>query len=75
MEETNNKKKKVITIVISIIIILVLALAISYAYFSTELNGTDQIVKVGTLDLVLDETSEGITLDNAVGISDSEGYL
>ena len=73
MEETNNKKKKVITIVISIIIILVLALAISYAYFSTQLTGSDQIVKVGTLDLVLDETSEGITLDNAVGISDSEG--
>ncbi len=73
MEETNNKKKKVITIVISIIIILVLALAISYAYFSTELNGTDQIVKVGELELILDETSEGISLDNVVGISDSEG--
>ena len=25
------------------------------------------------MDLVLDETSEGITLDNAIGISDSEG--
>ena len=73
MKETNNKKKKVITIVISIIIILILALAISYAYFSTELNGTDQIVKVGELELVLDETSEGISLDNAIGISDSEG--
>ena len=73
MEKDNNKKKKVIIIVISIIIILVLALAISYAYFSTQLSGSDQIVKVGTLDLVLDETSEGITLDNAVGISDSEG--
>ena len=73
MEETNNKKKKVITIVISIIIILVLALAISYAYFSTQLSGSDQIVKVGELELVLDETSEGITLDNAIGISDSEG--
>ena len=70
MEKDN---KKIITIVMSIIIILVLVLAISYAYFSTELNGTDQMVKVGTLDLVLDETSEGITLDNAVGISDSEG--
>ncbi len=68
MEKDN---KKIITIVMSIIIILVLA--ISYAYFSTELNGTDQIVKVGTLDLVLDEISEGISLDNAVGISDSEG--
>ena len=73
MEETNNKKKKVITIVISIIIILVLALAISYAYFSTQLSGSDQIVKVGELELVLDETSEGITLDNAIGISDSDG--
>ena len=73
MEKDNNKKKKVIIIVISIIIILVLALAISYAYFSTQLSGSDQIVKVGTLDLVLDETSEGITLDNAVGLTDSEG--
>ena len=73
MEETNNKKKQVITIVISIVIILVLALAISYAYFSTQLYGTDQIVKVGELELVLDETSEGISLDNAIGISDSKG--
>ena len=68
-----NKNKKVAIIVISIIIILVLALAISYAYFRTELFGSEEIVKVGTLDLVLDETSEGISLDNAVGISDSEG--
>ena len=73
MEETNNKKKKVITIVISIVIILILALAISYAFFSTQLSGTDQIVKVGELELVLDETSEGISLDNAIGISDSKG--
>ena len=73
MEKTNNKKKKIITIVISIIIILALGLAISYAYFSTQLSGSDQIVKVGKLELVLDETSEGITLDNAVGISDSKG--
>ena len=73
MGETNNKKKKVITIVISIVIILILALAISYAFFSTQLSGTDQIVKVGELELVLDETSEGISLDNAIGISDSKG--
>ena len=69
----DNKKKKAITIVISILIVLVLVLAISYAFFSTQLNGTDQIVKVGELELVLDETSEGISLDNAIGISDSKG--
>ena len=71
--EKDNKKKKIITLVISILIILILILAISYAYFSTRLNGSDQIVKVGELELVLDETSEGITLDNAIGLSDEDG--
>ena len=71
--EKDNKKKKIITLVISILIILILVLAISYAYFSTKLNGSDQIVKVGELELVLNETSEGITLDNAIGLSDEDG--
>ena len=69
----DNKKKKVVTIVVSILIVLMLVLATSYAYFSTQLAGKDQIVKVGQLELVLNETSEGITLDNAIGISDEEG--
>ena len=68
-----NRKKKITVIIISILIILILVLAISFAFFSTQLNGTDQIVKVGTLDLVLDETSEGISLDNAIGLSDDKG--
>ena len=69
----DNKKKKIITIVISIIIIILLVLAISYAFFSTQLNGNDNIVQVGELELILNETSEGISLDNAIGISDEEG--
>ncbi len=68
-----DKKKKVTVIIISILIILILLLALTYAYFSTQLSGKDQIVKVGELELVLDETSEGISLDNAVGIGDSKG--
>ena len=68
-----KKNKKATVIIISIFIVLILAILISYAYFTTELNGSNQIVKVGTLDLVLDETSEGISLDNAIGINDSEG--
>ena len=67
------KKKKVTVIVISILIILILLLAITYAFFSTQLSGTEGIVKVGELELVLNETSEGIKLDNAIGLSDSEG--
>ncbi len=68
-----DKKKKVTAIIISILIVLILLLAIAYAYFSTQLSGTDQIVKVGELELVLDETSEGISLDSAIGISDKKG--
>ena len=68
-----DKKKKITVIIISILIVLILLLALTYAYFSTQLSGKDQIVKVGELELVLDETSEGISLDNAVGISDSKG--
>ncbi len=68
-----DKKKKITVIIISILIVLILLLALTYAYFSTQLFGKDQIVKVGELELVLDETSEGISLDNAVGISDSKG--
>ena len=68
-----KKNKRATVIIISIFIVVILAILISYAYFSTQLSGTDQIVKVGELELVLDETSEGISLDNAIGISDSEG--
>ena len=73
MVNIDDKKKKIITIVISILIIIILIMALSYAFFRTQLSGTDQVVKVGTLDLVLDETSEGISLDNAIGISDNKG--
>ncbi len=69
----DKRNKKVMVIIISILIVLILLLALTYAYFTTELFGSEEIVKVGTLDLVLDETSEGISLDNAIGISDSEG--
>ena len=68
-----KKNKKVTVIIISVLIVLILLLAITFAFFRTELFGSDQVVKVGTLDLVLDETSEGISLDSAVGLSDSDG--
>ena len=69
---SDKKNKKITVIIISIFIVLILLLVLTYAYFRTELLGSEEIVKVGTLDLVLDETSEGISLDNAIGISDSE---
>ncbi len=68
-----SKNKKITAIVISIIIIIILVIAISYAFFRTELTGKEGIVKIGELELVLNETSEGISLDKAIGLSDSEG--
>ena len=73
MEKDNNKNKRVIVIVISILLIIILVLGLTFAYLRTELSGSEQIVKVGTLDLILDETSEGISLDNAIGLSDNKG--
>ena len=70
---SDKKNKKITVIIISILIIIILALVLTFAYLRTELRGSDEIVKVGTLDLILNETSEGITLNNAFGISDSEG--
>ena len=67
------KNKKVTVNIISILIILILLLVLSYAFFKTQLSGTEGVVKVGELELVLNETSEGIKLDNAIGLSDSEG--
>ena len=69
----NKKNNKVTVIIISILIIIILVLGLTFAYLRTELSGSEQIVKVGTLDLILNETSEGISLDNAIGLSDSKG--
>ena len=69
----NKKNKNVIVIIISILIVIILVLCLTFAYLRTKLSGSEQIVKVGTLDLVLNETSEGISLNNAIGLSDSKG--
>ncbi len=48
-----NKNKKAMVIIISMLIVKILLLALTYAYFRTELFGGEEIVEVGTLDLVL----------------------
>ena len=68
-----KKKNKVIVLLISILIIIILAIILSYALFSTTLSGNENIVRVGTLDLILNETSEGLNLSDVVGVSDEEG--
>ena len=58
-----------------LILVFCVILGISYAYLSISLTSNkENIVKVGDLNLVLDETSSnGITLENGVAITDEEG--
>ena len=44
----------ILEVLLSILIVLILVLAVSYAYFSTQLSGRDQALRVGELELVLD---------------------
>ena len=68
-----NRKKLIIASVILIAVVIVVG--ISYAWLSITLTGQKtNVIKVGNLDLVLDETtSNGITMENGVAITDEEG--
>lgn len=69
---TKRKENKRVGILIAIILIALVAIVgTSYAFFTTTLNGTkDNTIEVGTLVLDLKDTSEGITLQNAVPVTE-----
>ena len=68
-----NRKKLIIASVILIAVVIVVG--ISYAWLSITLTGQKtNVIKVGNLDLVLDESSSnGITITNGMAITDQEG--
>ena len=74
MEKLQKNRRKIILTLCIVGIILIVS-GISYAYLSVNLSGgKENIVKVGDLNLILDETSSnGITLENGVAITDEEG--
>ena len=74
MEKLQKNRRKIILTLCIVGIILIVS-GISYAYLSVSLRGDkENIVKVGDLNLILDETSSnGITLENGVAITDEEG--
>ena len=73
MDKQEKKKRKIL--IGTLILVLCVVLGISYAYLSISLTSSkENLVKVGDLNLVLDETSSnGITLENGVAITDEEG--
>ena len=67
----NNKK----LLIIVLVLILVLVIGTTYAWLRlTKNSNTVNKITAGNLELVLDDTtSEGIKLEKAVPISDTEG--
>ena len=71
MKDLIKRNKKILTVAIAIILILLIGIA--YAYLRTTLEGQEEyVIRVGTLDLVLDEGNE-LILEKLIPIEDSEG--
>lgn len=67
------KNKKKISILISVVI-LIGVIGISYAWLTTTILGKKKyVLKAGSLELVLDETSNGLMIENTIPIDDALG--
>ena len=56
------------------IVLIVVCIGITYAWLTTTLDGEKEyVLKAGTLNLILDETSNGINISEAYPMSDEEG--
>ncbi len=74
MEEKKSKKKCLkLSYVLNIVLIL-LIIGISYAWLHVTLRGEKKVSIVGNkLELMLDETNEGIQIEDAVPVKDEQG--
>ena len=70
-----NKKKESIILSIILLCLILIAVGMSYAFLKTSFFGAKtSVLKVGSLSLVLDETSgNAITVDDGTPMYDSEG--
>lgn len=71
IKENRHSKKKYVII---IVLLLILLIGGTYAWLTREYTGNKvNIIKAGKLELLLDETSEGISIENAVPMTDQDG--
>ena len=76
MKEKENKKRKrtKILIIISYVVLFAIIIGLSYAWLYTVIYGEkDMNIVVGDIELVLNETNEGIQLVNTIPTYDDEG--
>ena len=74
VEEKKTNSRKVKITVIAICAVLLLVMGATYAWLRLTLNGSKvNVLRAGGLELTLDETSEGITLEDVVPVTDAKG--
>jgi len=67
------KKSKSLIIIFSIVLLIVI-IGVSYAWLSTTIFGKKEyVLKAGELDLVLDESSNGLMIEDDLPVTDEEG--
>ena len=70
----NFKSRQVILSIIGICILILAVVGISYAVFSLTLKGSEENkLTTGTISMSYIEATNGISIDNAMPISDEEG--
>ncbi len=74
VEEKKTNSRKVKITVIAICAVLLLVMGATYAWLRLTLNGSKvNVLRAGGLELALNETSEGITLEDVVPVTDAKG--
>ena len=76
MEEKKNKikNKKIVFMIVGMLFCFILGIALTYAWLRITLHGEKKVSIVGNkLELILDETNEGIQIEDAVPVKDEQG--
>ena len=73
-KESKIKNKKIVFMIVGMLFCFILGIALTYAWLRITLHGEKKVSIVGNkLELVLDETNEGIQIENAVPVKDEQG--
>ena len=71
-KKTNSKQIKITVIVVCAVLLVIVGA--TYAWLRLTLSGSKiNILRAGGLELTLEETSEGITLEDVVPVTDTKG--
>ena len=72
----NSLSRQILLSILGIAILIVAVVGVSYAVFTTTIDGSKiNVINTGTISMSFIESSNGISISNAMPISDEEGKL